>query len=162
MSRSGGWARIVASAGGSGFAPRAPGTVGTLVALPVGWALLHWPSGLLLAIVLVCPLGILATERAGGGEDHGWIVVDEVAGMWITLLGLLPLFRLPPLSGLALLVWCAIAFALFRLLDITKPGPIGRIDRRHDSIGVMGDDMLAGLVGAVLLLALRFAATWIR
>ncbi len=156
------WARIVASVGGSGFAPKAPGTVGTLVALPVGWALLQAPPLLVVAIALVCPLGVFAIERAAGGADHGWIVIDEVAGLWITLLGLIgtPFLAMP--HGVALLGWLAAAFALFRLLDIAKPGPIGRIDRRHDSLGVMGDDMLAGLVGAVLLFGLRLVWSWVR
>lgn len=154
------WARRIASVGGCGFAPRAPGTVGTLVAVPFGWALLQAPPLLWLAIVLVCPLGLLAVARAAGGADHGWIVIDEVAGLWITLLGLLGAPGMPMPRGVALLGWLAAAFALFRLLDIAKPGPIGWIDRRHDSLGVMGDDMLAGLAGAVLLFTARLLWSW--
>ena len=150
-----GWARAVASVAGCGFAPKAPGTVGSLVALPFGWALLHATPLLVLAIAVASAGGILSIRRASGGADHGWIVIDEVAGQWITLLGLVGLPGLARPHGLELILWIGAAFLLFRLLDIAKPGPIGRIDRRHDAIGVMGDDMLAGLAGAIVLLAVR-------
>ena len=156
------WARLVASVGGCGFARAAPGTVGSLVALPFGWALLHAPPLLLLAIAIVSTGGIRAIGLASGGADHGWIVIDEVAGQWITLLGLVGLPGLAAPHGIALLLGTGAAFALFRLLDISKPGPIGWIDRRHDAFGVMGDDMLAGLAGAILLLGGRLALDWMR
>ncbi len=162
MSGAGRWARMVASFGGVGFAPRAPGTAGTLAALPFGWVLLQAPWLLVAAILATCVGGTVAVQRAGGGVDHGWIVIDEVAGLWITLLGLVGLPRLPPPHGTGLAVGLAAAFALFRLLDIAKPGPIGRIDRRPDSLGVMGDDVVAGLAGAVLLLGARLALDWNR
>ncbi|WP_419729361.1 phosphatidylglycerophosphatase A [Lichenicola sp.] len=145
------WARAIASVGFCGFVPFAPGTIGSLVALPFGWLLLQSTPLLVAAIVVVSLVGWLAVARASGGADHGWIVIDEVAGLWITLLGLVTLPGMARPHGAALAGWMVAAFALFRLLDITKPGPIGRIDRRHDAAGVMGDDMLAGLVGAVLL-----------
>ena len=156
------WARLVASFGGVGFAPRAPGTVGTLAALPFGWALLQTPSLLVAAILAVSLGGIVAVQRAAGGVDHGWIVIDEVAGLWITLLGLIGLPRLPAPHGIGLGAGLMAAFAVFRLLDIAKPGLIGRIDRRHDSLGVMGDDVVAGLAGAALLLGARLALGWTR
>ena len=156
------WARMVASFGGVGFAPRAPGTAGTLAALPFGWALLQAPWLLVAAILGVCVGGTVAVQRAAGGADHGWIVIDEVAGLWITLLGLVGLPRLPPPHGIGWAVGLVAAFAVFRLLDIAKPGLIGRIDRRHDSLGVMGDDVVAGLAGAVVLLAARLALDWNR
>ena len=152
------WARAIASFGFCGFAPVAPGTVGSLAALPFGWLLLQSTPSLLVAIVVVCAVGWLAVKRASGGADHGWIVIDEVAGLWITLLGVAALPGHPLPAGPALAAWMLAAFALFRLLDITKPGPIGRIDRRHDAAGVMGDDMLAGVIGAILLLACRLLA----
>ncbi len=156
------WARLVASFGGVGFAPKAPGTVGTLAALPLGWALLQAPWLLVAAIGSACVGGTVAVQRAGGGADHGWIVIDEVAGLWITLLGLVGLPRLPPPHGIGVAVGLGAAFGVFRLLDIIKPGPIGRIDRRHDSLGVMGDDVAAGFVGAGLLLGARLALSWSR
>ncbi len=156
------WARLMASFGGVGFAPRAPGTAGTLAALPFGWALLQAPWLLCVAILVVCAGGIVVVQRAGGGADHGWIVIDEVAGLWTTLLGLVGLPRLPPLHGTGLAIGLGAAFGVFRLLDISKPGPIGRLDRRHDALGVMGDDVAAGLAGAALLLGARWALGWPR
>ena len=156
------WARLAASFGGVGFAPRAPGTVGTLAALPFGWALLQAPWLLCTAILVVSVGGIVVVHRAGGGADHGWIVIDEVAGLWITLLGLVGLPRLPPLHGIGLAIGLGAAFVVFRVLDIGKPGPIGRLDRRHDALGVMGDDIVAGLTGAAVLLVARWALGWIR
>lgn len=152
-----GLARLVASAGGCGFAPKAPGTVGSLAALPLGAVLLRSSPALLAAIALASGGGWLAVQRASGGADHGWIVIDEVAGQWITLLGLVSLPGLPRPRGTSLALLLPVAFGLFRLLDIAKPGPIGRIDRRHDALGVMGDDMLAGVAGALVLLAVRLA-----
>ena len=154
------WARAVASVGGCGFAARAPGTVGSLVALPFGWALLQATPLLLVGIAIVSVGGIRAIRLASGGADHGWIVIDEVAGQWITLLGLVGLPGLGAPRGFGLMLGIGAAFALFRLLDISKPGPIGWIDRRHDAIGVMGDDMLAGAAGAILLLGGRLTLDW--
>lgn len=143
---------LVASGLGTGFSRVAPGTVGSLAALLPGVLLSAHPVLLLLAALAACAAGLWAIPRASGGADHGWVVIDEVAGQWITLLGVPALPR--PDSGGALLhdlAWAAAAFAMFRLLDITKPGPIGALDRRHDALGVMGDDVLAGLLGAILL-----------
>jgi phosphatidylglycerophosphatase A len=138
-------ARLVASGLGSGLLPRAPGTWGSLAALGVGAALLagsHWllAAGIVAAILA----GFWAIPRAGGQADPGWVVIDEVAGMWLTMLPL----ATPSLVGLA------VAFGVFRLLDIAKPGPIGAIDRWPGAAGVMGDDIAAGLAGAALVWAL--------
>lgn len=156
------WPRMIASFGGCGFAPSAPGTVGSLAAMPFGYALLQSPPFLVIGIVAVSVIGWVAIGRASGGADHGWIVIDEVAGIWITLLGLVALPGLAGPHGLAMVIYLVLAFGLFRLLDISKPGLIGRIDRRHDAFGVMGDDMLAGIVGALLLLAVRLAPRWMQ
>lgn len=156
------WPRMIASFGGCGFAPSAPGTVGSLAAMPFGYALLQSPPLLVIGILAVSVVGWVATQRASGGADHGWIVIDEVAGIWITLLGLVALPGLRGPHGWAMVMFLLLAFGLFRLLDISKPGLIGRIDRRHDAFGVMGDDMLAGLVGALLLLAIRLALKWMQ
>ena len=133
-------ARMVASAGGVGFAPAAPGTWGSLLAAFLGAGLLAvgGRGALAVGIVLATAAGLWAIPRAGGDADPGWVVIDEVAGMWIALL---PLPR-PTLLGVTA------AFLLFRLLDIAKPGPIGRIDQVPGRMGVMGDDLAAGLVAA--------------
>ena len=149
------WAVTVASFGGSGHARRAPGTVGSLLALPFGVLLLRRPPLLLVASLLASAVGVVAIRRASDGADHGWIVIDEVAGMWITLGGLVALPGLPAPQGRRLGLSALAAFATFRMLDIGKPGLIGVVDRRHDAVGVMGDDVLAGIAGAALLLAGR-------
>lgn len=135
-------ARLIASGLGAGRAPVAPGTVGSAVAAGLGWGLLHGPAWALpVAILLACGLGWWAVGRAGGGDDPGWVVIDEFAGQWIALLGLAH----PSPAGLIA------AFLLFRLLDITKPGPIGWADRQHGAFGVMADDVIAGALAAGLL-----------
>ena len=139
----------VAIAGGFGLgrAPWAPGTWASLAAVLVGAGLLAVsPWALAVAAVAAALGGVWAIGAAGAGaEDPGWVVIDEVAGQWITLLAL------PHPAPL----WLLAAFLLFRVLDIAKPGPIGWADRRHDPVGVMGDDVIAGAIGAALLLAAR-------
>jgi phosphatidylglycerophosphatase A len=127
--------KFIASGGGAGFAPLAPGTFGSLLGLVLGAVALHFGHGtLLLCVLLVSAAGVWAVRRVGGADDASWIVIDEIAGQMIALLAL-PYVNL---RGLFL------AFVLFRLFDITKLGPIGHLDRRHDAWGVMGDDWVAG------------------
>ena len=144
-------ARLIASGFGAGFCPVAPGTAGSLAALPLGVLLLHLsPAALPIAILAACGLGVWSIRAVGAAAaDPGWIVIDEFAGQWIAML---PLASLPyggmSTAGLAGL---AAAFALFRLFDIAKPGPVGWADRRHDAIGVMGDDIIAGAMATAIL-----------
>jgi phosphatidylglycerophosphatase A len=138
--------RAIASACGIGFFPWAPGTAGSAAALVLGVAILHLGGDAALApaaALAVCG-GFWAIRAARARDDPGWVVIDEVAGQWITLL------------GLHHLSWggAVAAFGLFRLLDITKPGPIGTADRMNSAFGIMADDVLAGLAGAVILWAL--------
>ncbi|MEM7613439.1 MAG: phosphatidylglycerophosphatase A [Pseudomonadota bacterium] len=147
--------RAITSFGYVGLIPVAPGTFGSLAALPVGY-LLHGIGGfplLLIATVALFPLGVWATARftAGGDPDPSEVVVDEVVGQWIALWPLSAglwfagadpwLFPWPGWVG---------AFVLFRLFDIWKPGPVGWADRKHSPIGVMLDDVIAGAMAAVL------------
>lgn len=141
--------RFVASGGGVGFVPVAPGTAGSAVALVLGAGLLALGWWLLAAgCVAVALLGWWACAAEAGSGDAGWIVVDEVAGQWIALLGLA--------GTTPSLPWLLVAFGLFRLFDIAKPGPVGWVDRRHDALGVMGDDMVAGAMAALVVFALRW------
>jgi phosphatidylglycerophosphatase A len=140
-------ARIIASGLGAGHAPRAPGTAGSLLALAVGVGLmLAGPWALPLA-ALAAALGGLWAIRAADAEDGdpGWVVIDEVAGQWVALIGLA---RPSPLGVLA-------AFLLFRLLDIVKPGPIGWADRQAGAAGIMADDLIAGAFAAGILWAIE-------
>lgn len=133
---------MIASGFGSGFAPVAPGTAGSAVALGLGGLMISAPAWVLpAAIVLATLAGIWAINRAGGTDDPGWVTIDEFAGQWVALL---PLSIASPL-GLGL------AFALFRVFDITKPGPIGWADRQPGAAGVMGDDLLAGGLSAAII-----------
>ena len=141
-------ATFIASAGGAGYAPAAPGTFGSLAGIVIGVILLPLGHGPLFAGIIVCALaGLWSVWAVGGQADPGWIVIDEVSGQLIAMLAL------PRVTWPGLLL----AFALFRLFDITKIGPIGSADRRHDALGVMADDWLAGLFAFVLLLALVHA-----
>lgn len=134
-------ARAVASGAGVGFAPVMPGTFGALLGLALGAALLafgHLP--LALGALAAAAAGLWAVHASGAAHtDPGWVVIDEVAGQMIAML------TLPRLT----FIGAALAFALFRLFDIAKPGPVGWADRRHDALGVMADDWLAGLLAAL-------------
>lgn len=142
-------ARLVAGFFGAGRAPVAPGTVGSALAALLGAGLLHLSPWLLAAGAVAAALaGVWAIRAAGAEGDPGWVVIDEVAGQWLTLLGLAS----PTPAGVFA------AFLVFRLLDIAKPGPIGWIDRRRGPWAVMGDDLLAGAVGGIVMLGLRLAA----
>ena len=139
-------ALLVASVFGIGYAPVAPGTVGSVAAVFAGYGLLHLSWGVLAAAtVLVTGLAIWAVHYTNALDDPQWVVVDEVAGQWVTMLAL------PAAEP----VGAAAAFVLFRLFDIAKPGPIGRLDQRGDAAGVVLDDVAAGALAALTLLVLQ-------
>ena len=146
------FARVVASCGGAGFAPVAPGTVASALALGLG-ALLLWgaPAALALAALAATAGGVWAIRAARVEGDPGWVVIDEVAGQWVALLGL---GRVTPLGLLA-------AFLGFRLLDIAKPGPVGWADRQGGAGGIMADDLIAGALVAAALWVVRARWPWV-
>ena len=124
--------------GGIGFLRPAPGSWGSAAVLPL--ALLPWWVALLAAGMFTLA-GIWALRRLPeAAADPSWVVVDEAAGQSLALAAA---------SG-----WLgvALAFALFRLFDIAKPGPVGWADRRHGPIAVMADDLIAGAMAAAILL----------
>ena len=136
---------LVACGFGSGLAPLAPGTFGSLAAAALYLLLLEdLPAMLLwsgLAVALL--LGILLCDRAAtrlGEEDPACIVWDEWVGCWMAL-------ALVPNDW----QWQLTAIMLFRLLDILKPWPISYLDRMHGGVGIMLDDVLAGLFAGCLL-----------
>ncbi len=142
---------FLASGFGTGYAPKAPGTFGSLVGLALGGLLLslgHLP--LLFGIVAVSALGVYVIGKLPdhAAADPGWIVIDEIAGQMIPLLALYDF----SLSGALL------CFVLFRLFDIWKIGPVAWMDRRHDEYGIMGDDIFAGLMAWVIVLALHLVS----
>ncbi|HET6308337.1 MAG TPA: phosphatidylglycerophosphatase A [Rhodopila sp.] len=141
-------ARFIAAGFGSGYAPVAAGTVGSAVAVAIGAGLLLVaPWVLALASVLATFGGFVAIRRSAVEGDPGWVVIDEFAGQWITLLAL----GRPTVAGLLA------GFVLFRVLDIAKPGPVGWGDRQHGAFGIMADDVIAGIIAAALLGLLRLA-----
>jgi phosphatidylglycerophosphatase A len=131
---------------GCGLSPRAPGTLGSLGAIPLG-AVLHWgfgPSALIIGAIVIFFVGwgIAAAHLRDEPDvqDPQWIVIDEVAGQWLVLAAV-------PLHPLGYLF----AFALFRFFDIRKPWLIGWADRNvKGALGIMLDDLLAGLYAAVV------------
>lgn len=139
-------AHLLATWFGAGLFPMAPGTAGSLAALPFAYLISHYLgiAGLGVAIAIVFTIGIWAAHhysKRTASHDAGPIVIDEVAGQWLALL-LVP----------ADIVLYAIGFALFRLADIVKPWPIGWADRKvKGGFGVMFDDLLAGGLAAIIL-----------
>jgi phosphatidylglycerophosphatase A len=135
---------------GSGWLPWAPGTWGSLAALPFAWLILTYggPGLLALAALALFGAGCWAADiaaRETQTKDPGWIVVDEVVGQWLTLLA-------APQS----LIGYAAAFLLFRLFDIWKPWPIGWADQRLEGgFGIMFDDVLAAIYAAIVLIVGR-------
>lgn len=131
-------AHFIAFGGGSGLAPRAPGTAGTLLALPLYWLLAPRlaASEFLVLVGVLFGLGVWAcdvTGRALGAADHGGMVWDEVVAF------LLVLIFIPQT-----LLWQAAAFLLFRVFDILKPPPIRYYERTFkNGFGVMLDDVVA-------------------
>lgn len=132
---------------GSGWLPWAPGTWGSLAALPFAWLILSYGGrgALALAALVLFAVGCWAADvavRETKIKDPGWIVVDEVVGQWLTLLA-------APLNPFGY----AAAFVLFRLFDIWKPWPIGLADQRLEGgFGVMADDVLAAVYAAIILI----------
>lgn len=134
---------------GSGLSPKAPGTVGTLVAVLV-FAPLAALSAPVYAVVIIATavIGVWLCGKTAddlNADDHGGIVWDEFVGYWITM------FMAPP--GW---LWMIIGFVIFRLLDILKPWPIKWVDRQvKGGLGIMLDDILAGIMAALCIQAIH-------
>jgi phosphatidylglycerophosphatase A len=142
------FARFIAAGFGTGYAPVAAGTVASAAAVLTGGAfLLVSPLLLALAALAATAGGYVAVRRAHVQGDPGWVVIDEFAGQWITMLAL----TRPTIPGLIA------AFILFRLFDITKLGPVGWADRRHGAFGIMADDVIAGIIAVALLILVRLS-----
>lgn len=128
---------------GSGLAPKAPGTFGTLATLPILWLML--PLSLVWYIAITTAMAVVGiylcgkTAQDSGVHDHGAIVWDEIVGYLITMIGV-------AISWQSLLV----GFLLFRFFDILKPWPISFLDKHvHGGLGIMLDDVAAGLAALV-------------
>lgn len=151
--------RLFITFGGSGLAPKAPGTVGSLAALIVGLIILQFfPMQTLfmftLAITIIGVFEINKYEKLTNSHDDKSIVIDEVAGMWLALmlaLGTAKSMEFAYANEIAIVS----SFAAFRLFDIWKPSFIGTIDKKvKGGVGVMGDDIVAGIAGGMLTIVL--------
>lgn len=130
---------------GSGCSPKAPGTVGTLAAVPLYLLIQDLPLTFYLMILVVgFALGVWFCQKASdalGVHDHGGIVWDEFVGYWITMI-----------AAPAGLIWVVLGFVLFRLFDIWKPQPVRWFDKRvHGGLGIMLDDVVAGIYALLVL-----------
>ncbi|MGB5395508.1 MAG: phosphatidylglycerophosphatase A [Gammaproteobacteria bacterium] len=135
---------------GSGLAPKAPGTAGTLVAIPLYWSMRTLDSqlyALIVAVLFVIGVGLCAyAAKRLGVHDHPGIVFDEIVGFLIAL------FAVPFDWGMVVA-----GFILFRLFDALKPWPISWFDKNlHGGFGIMFDDVLAGIAAAAVLHAWLF------
>jgi phosphatidylglycerophosphatase A len=143
----------LATAGGAGFMPKAPGTAGAVVGVGVYLAMetLHLGAYYPHAIIFILAVGIWASYRVEEfyGHDAQRIVIDEVVGQMIVFAFAAGRFRLPALDVL-------VGFGLFRLFDIVKPFPIRRLESLNGGIGVMADDVGAGIYGLAVLMILRY------
>lgn len=144
------FATMVATFFWVGNAPRAPGTMGSIAAAPVGWALLEYgghtalAAGLLGAVFVGWWAAARHMKVRDRRDDPQEVVIDEAAGLWLAYLAL-------PAASLA---GCLAGLVLFRALDIWKPGPIGWADRRlKGAFGVMVDDLVGGAIAALLIAA---------
>ncbi len=130
---------------GSGLLPKAPGTYGTVAAIPLYLLCFDQPLWIYLVITLIITVaGIYTsayTSKSLGVHDHSGIVIDEIAGFFITMIAI-------PFSWINVLL----GFILFRIFDILKPWPIGWLDKKlHGGTGIMLDDVLAGIYAALCL-----------
>ena len=139
--------RFLAFGFGSGLAPFAPGTFGTLAALPLAFVLIlagvdGWLLALLCAVLFGWGISICAcAEKESGVSDHGGIVWDEIVAMMFVL-------AFVPFKW----AWWLAAFVLFRLFDALKPPPVGWFDKNlHGGLGIMADDMAAAVMTLIVL-----------
>lgn len=145
-------ALLIATAFGAGYSPIAPGTAGSAVAVLILWLVPFSRAGLVLFLVAVVVVGTWAAdvaERRLGGKDPGAIVIDEVAGMTLSVVA----FPLTPGVLLA-------GFVLFRIFDIVKPPPARESQRFRGGVGVMIDDVIAGLYALAILAMSRAVLGW--
>lgn len=136
-------ARLVATGLFSGYAPIAPGTAGSAVGLLLFWPLVRLPIAAQVAATVVTFLaGVAASThlaRSLGAKDPGLVVIDEVVGMWVTLL-FLPFTPFTAVVG----------FLAFRVMDVFKPYPARQLEHLREGWGIMADDLMAGVYANLL------------
>jgi phosphatidylglycerophosphatase A len=154
---------FVATAGGAGLGPWAPGTWGTLVGIPIAYFTRDWPIsvrlGLWAGLLAIGTWSAEVFDRTMQSTDNQNIVIDEVVGMGITSWTVTT--SMAGLTGFGYIQWL-VAFLLFRTFDVWKPYPIRLLDRWSKTatgmsgFGVMADDVLAGVYGLLVMIALRY------
>ncbi len=152
---------LLATGFGSGLSPVVPGTMGTLASVPFYLLLAQLPLTLYIVVVIAASLiGIKICQVTSDDmkvHDHGSIVWDEFAGFWITML-IVPVLQLPVFEW----KWLLAGFVLFRFFDMVKPWPIGWLDKRvHGGLGIMLDDLVAGVMSALALALVGYWAGWL-
>lgn len=129
---------VLATGFGSGYSPFAPGTAGSAVGLIFVWGMSYLSlPGQLVAVLVVTVLSMLAADivaRATGLKDPGLIVADEIAGMMVTMIAI-------PLTLTSLVL----GFILFRVMDVVKPPPARQFEHFKGGIGIVADDLMAGV-----------------
>jgi phosphatidylglycerophosphatase A len=158
------WA--VATVGGLGERLPAPGTtVGSLAAAALWWAValalpthpewVHVVTAVLAVAAALAGLWSAEIESARTAiPDPGPVVIDEVAGQWVTYLVALPFLDLATPRGT---LWaCGVGFVIFRLFDVVKPWPVRRLERLPGAVGIMADDLAAGVLSGLTLVAFAF------
>ena len=141
--------------GGAGLSSKMPATIGTLAALPIGVAVLHYLGMetlfmLTFAVAVIAIFEINKYEKQTGAHDQPEIVIDEVVGMWLALMVSLSTAETMPYPY-AVFLAIAFSFAAFRLFESWKPSTIGWINREvKGGLGVVMDDVLAGIAGGFL------------
>ena len=158
--------KIIATFFGVGFLKPAPGTWGSLAALPVAYGILSIGDFWLLLNVTVFAFisGWIATrELTRGQADHdpSYIVIDEVVGQWVALFPVAYGAMMMSVDPLRLYPGWIAAFVLFRFFDITKPWLIGLADARNDPVGVMIDDVIAGAFAGIGVVAFAALFHWV-
>jgi phosphatidylglycerophosphatase A len=148
------WAAVViATAGGAGFAPKAPGTAGSIVGVLIYFLIeaLHAGAYYPHAIIFFFIVGTWASSRVERlyGHDSQRIVIDEVVGQMITFGLFAGRYQLSA-------IYIALGFGLFRLFDILKPFPVRRLERFPGGFGVVADDVGAGLYALAALTLIRY------
>lgn len=137
---------FVATVGGAGFFPVAPGTIGSAVGVAIYLLTRHWPASWQAALLLaICLAGTWASTEAARHfqrEDPSHVVIDEVAGQLATLF----------MTGVGF-GGAVVGFVLFRVLDIVKPWPARQFESLPDGLGIMADDVMAGIYGWLLISA---------
>jgi len=146
----------IASGAGVGLSPVMPGTCGALLGVPLAWMIAEWTGQLvgatliLLMLLVAIPICTRAARQRGGAKDPSWIVLDEIVSIPITL------FAIPLSLGTVLL-----GFVLNRVFDILKPAPARQLEHLPDGLGVVADDVVAGIYSNLALRAVLWAVAWV-